>query len=247
MVDRRSPARVHPKAAWKGNNLDPSGGGRRPCAGGRGAVRGRVVQRQSSAGVHLRPEWPVEPVRNERRVSAATPTAHERLGLGPVSDGLSERPACLRHLQSSGRSVRGDADSRTGDRDDRPITDHTGESFNPSFSGDGRRLVYQSDRTGASNEIWKIDLDTKKETRLTHNEYQDVAPDWSPSADEIAFVSTRGGKPQVWIMERRGDGPSSDRQDRAVRRRRLGRRTGDSEMGTRRTIDRVSGRHRQRA
>jgi Tol biopolymer transport system component len=90
-----------------------------------------------------------------------------------------------------------------GQGDPRRLTQHTGESFHPSVSPDGRTVVYQSDRSG-NNEIWKLDLETNLETRLTNNDAADVAPDWSPVADEIAFVSTRGGKPQVWVMDADG-------------------------------------------
>jgi Tol biopolymer transport system component len=90
-----------------------------------------------------------------------------------------------------------------GQGDPRRLTQHTGDNFHPSLSPDGRKLVYQSNRTG-DHEIWKLDLDTNQETRLTNNEAVDVAPDWSPAGDEISFVSTRGGKPQVWVMNADG-------------------------------------------
>lgn len=83
------------------------------------------------------------------------------------------------------------------------LTDHTRESFLPSFSPDGQKLVYQSDRTG-NNEIWMLDVATKSERQLTNNMLADVAPDWSPDGRDIAFVSTREGKTQVWVMDPEG-------------------------------------------
>jgi Tol biopolymer transport system component/serine/threonine protein kinase len=90
--------------------------------------------------------------------------------------------------------------------EDTRVTFHTGESFFPSFSPNGRRLVYQSDRTGNS-EIWELDLDTKTERNLTDHASGDLAPDWSPDGKEIVFLSKRGDKYQVWIMDSEGGSP----------------------------------------
>jgi dipeptidyl aminopeptidase/acylaminoacyl peptidase len=48
----------------------------------------------------------------------------------------------------------------------RNLTDAPGNDGHPWFSADGRWLVFESDRTG-NWEIWRIELDTGVQTRLT--------------------------------------------------------------------------------
>jgi eukaryotic-like serine/threonine-protein kinase len=83
------------------------------------------------------------------------------------------------------------------------LTAHSGDNWFASFSPDGRRLVYHSNRTG-NGEIWLLDLDTNAEVNLTNHPAEDILPDWSPDGREIAFVSNRDGTPQVWVMDTEG-------------------------------------------
>jgi Tol biopolymer transport system component/predicted Ser/Thr protein kinase len=87
-------------------------------------------------------------------------------------------------------------------RDEARVTFTSHENYFPSFSPDGRRLVYQSDRT-ANNEIWLRNADGS-ERNLTNQASADLTPEWSPDGREIVFVSNRGGKAQVWIMDSEG-------------------------------------------
>jgi Tol biopolymer transport system component/predicted Ser/Thr protein kinase len=82
------------------------------------------------------------------------------------------------------------------------LTFHSHENFFPSFSPDGRRLVYQSDRTG-NNEIWLRSSDGN-ERNLTDQPSADLTPDWSPDGRDVVFVSNREGKSQVWLMDSEG-------------------------------------------
>ena len=40
--------------------------------------------------------------------------------------------------------------------------------------------------------------------RLTRSRGIDISPTWSPSGDQIAFISDREGTPQIWLMDRDG-------------------------------------------
>ena len=86
------------------------------------------------------------------------------------------------------------------------LTFHTRENFAPRFSPDGKKLVYQSNRTG-SDEIWVFDLQKKVEQRLTTQPDSNVLPDWSPDGQEIVFLSKRDGGYRVWIMNADGSNP----------------------------------------
>jgi hypothetical protein len=60
----------------------------------------------------------------------------------------------------------------------------------PSWSPDGRRIAFVSDREGAPN-IWVIGLDGSNATNLTRHEAKDHSPAWSPDGEWIAFASVR--------------------------------------------------------
>lgn len=62
----------------------------------------------------------------------------------------------------------------------------------PSFSGDGRRLVFRSGRTG-NFDIFLMNSDGTGVTNLTNNPANDTFPAFSPLNDEIAFSSNRDG------------------------------------------------------
>ena len=62
----------------------------------------------------------------------------------------------------------------------------------PSFSGDGRRLVFRSGRTG-NFDIFLMNADGTGLTNLTNNPANDTFPAFSPLNDEIAFSSNRDG------------------------------------------------------
>jgi TolB protein len=80
-----------------------------------------------------------------------------------------------------------------------------GNNFAPSFSPDGKKLAFCStmDMDGNS-EIYIANADGKNIKRLTFNEAADLAPSWSPTSREIAFVSDRSGSPQIYIMDAEG-------------------------------------------
>jgi len=96
-----------------------------------------------------------------------------------------------------------------GQGDPQQVTDSTAESFFPSYSKNGRSVVYQNDRTGR-NDIYVKRLDGGGEERnLTMHPDDDFAPAFSPDgSDQIVFLSSRnGGKHHVWVMDSGGGSP----------------------------------------
>src|SRR5262249_52153014 len=71
-----------------------------------------------------------------------------------------------------------------------------------AFSPDGTMIAYASTRDGGSNnEIYVVDRDGKTPPRrLTNNPALDFAPTWSPTGNQIAFISDRTGKPYLYVM-----------------------------------------------
>jgi serine/threonine protein kinase len=71
-----------------------------------------------------------------------------------------------------------------------PLTTDPGYEGEPTFSADGQRLAYVSDRTG-NFEIFLKQISGGPDINLTNNLADDVQPAFSPDGKQIAFVSTR--------------------------------------------------------
>jgi TolB protein len=73
------------------------------------------------------------------------------------------------------------------------------QAFAPSFSPDGQKVAFASNRSG-NMDIWVTNADGTGAQRLTTTRAAETAPCWSPTGQEIAFTSSRTGTPQLWIM-----------------------------------------------
>ena len=74
----------------------------------------------------------------------------------------------------------------------RRLTNNTfmpGADFSPTWSPDGRSIVFTSKRDRDSNnyEIYVMGADGSNQRRLTNNSDNDFAPSWSPDGRLIAF------------------------------------------------------------
>jgi TolB protein len=77
----------------------------------------------------------------------------------------------------------------------------TGLNITPAFSPDGRLIVYaRSDESGT--DIFTADLAQNCcIQRLTVGRYADnLSPTFAPDGRRVAFVSTRAGQPQIYVM-----------------------------------------------
>jgi Tol biopolymer transport system component len=71
---------------------------------------------------------------------------------------------------------------------------------NPSWSPDGSRIAFASDRSG-NWDIWIENLKTGALSRLTMSSATDWEPAWSPDGREIAFASNRAGNFDIWLED----------------------------------------------
>jgi hypothetical protein len=90
-----------------------------------------------------------------------------------------------------------------------PITDDPYQDLDPSPSGDGRHLVFASDRTagggdGAVN-LFMLDLEGGGMRQLTSGNWVDETPTWGPDG-RIYFTSSRDGVLNVFSIDTEGNG-----------------------------------------
>lgn len=75
-----------------------------------------------------------------------------------------------------------------------------GHSWFHSWSPDGKRLIYMGDRN-KQQDIWSIEIATKKETQLTKTNTLDDGPEYTPDGKFIYFNSVRTGTMKIWRMK----------------------------------------------
>lgn len=79
-------------------------------------------------------------------------------------------------------------------------------AFSPRFSRDGRQVIY-SLANGGNTDIYRTDLASGQNTRLTNTPAIETAPSFSPNGGEIVFESDRSGTQQLYIMSANGGEP----------------------------------------
>ena len=79
----------------------------------------------------------------------------------------------------------------------------------PVLSPDGKKILFESDRTGNS-ELYAMNVDGTHLKQLTFNTANDDSPVWSPDGTRIAFTSVRDDQEgDIYIMD--ADGKNTKR------------------------------------
>lgn len=87
---------------------------------------------------------------------------------------------------------------------DAPLTDNTANDSGAAWSPDGSKIAFER-----SSELWVMNSDGTKQTRLTNNAVIDSNPTWSPDGSQLAFVSERDGDLDIWAMKPVPEGPAN--------------------------------------
>ncbi|NJD78308.1 MAG: hypothetical protein FIB08_14655 [Candidatus Methanoperedens sp.] len=82
---------------------------------------------------------------------------------------------------------------------DRQVTSGNAEESYPSFSPDGKNIVFVSNKSG-SHDIWIMGRDGKNQIRLIEWDSEETYPAWSPDGKNIAFTSDKSGNMSIWIL-----------------------------------------------
>jgi TolB protein len=82
------------------------------------------------------------------------------------------------------------------------LTENRNNDWNPSWSPDGKRIAFQSDRKGdlENFDIYVMGADGMNQQKLTNNRAWDGSPSWSPDGERIVFWSDRDGNADIYVM-----------------------------------------------
>ena len=110
-------------------------------------------------------------------------------------------------------------------KNQRNLTNHPDWDASPSWSPNGTRIAFISDRDGhvpkgrvwSNFEIYVMDADGGNQQNLTNDPHDDSSPSWSPDGKRIAFVSDRDrlldihGFPtfEIYVMDADGENPQN--------------------------------------
>ena len=84
---------------------------------------------------------------------------------------------------------------------ERPLLPLMGMDYSPSFSADGKWVIFTSERNGSAD-IYRVHVDGSDLERLTDDPAFDDQAVLSPDGKTLAFVSSRGtGRAHIWLLD----------------------------------------------
>jgi len=71
------------------------------------------------------------------------------------------------------------------------LSKNRGDDYEPSWSFDGRRIAFRSDRDGNGFDIYIMNADGSMEYQVTKNEVWEYTPSFSPDGNRLVFTRTK--------------------------------------------------------
>src|SRR5207237_87100 len=71
----------------------------------------------------------------------------------------------------------------------------------PTFSPDGKRIVYASYVGQPWHQLWVMPAQGGDAFPLSYGEFDNINPRWSPNGETIAYISNRGGNTSLWLQQ----------------------------------------------
>jgi Tol biopolymer transport system component len=88
------------------------------------------------------------------------------------------------------------------------LTNVPGQAFDPAWSPDGHRLLFDMHAGGDSVQIFVVNDDGTGLSQLTDGPGSNYMPAWSSDGSRIAFVSSRDGNDEIYVMNAGGTAQS---------------------------------------
>lgn len=87
--------------------------------------------------------------------------------------------------------------------DQKRLTNHESNDYEPMFSANGQNIVFTSERNG-NKDIYIMDSNGENLKRLTSSNSDDWSPKFFPDDSKIAFISSRDNNWEIYTMKRNG-------------------------------------------
>ncbi|MEP7199616.1 MAG: DUF5050 domain-containing protein, partial [Chloroflexota bacterium] len=91
--------------------------------------------------------------------------------------------------------------------DPTPLTNGLADDQWPSWSPDGSKIAFTSNRDG-HYEVYVMNADGSEQTRLTRTNLHSWSPSWSPDGKKIVFSTSRDRNWEVYVMNADGSNPT---------------------------------------
>lgn len=81
------------------------------------------------------------------------------------------------------------------------LHDIPGNAYMPDWSPDGSHIAFVGDQDDGNDEIYVIELASKRIERITDSPGRDLWPEWSPDGDRIAYQHHIGAKKNIVVYD----------------------------------------------